>query len=96
MIDIKRILKTLINQFFVITVCVMFFTSVVNLFWGYGIKYDSNYPWVLMLTGFLGTLPSLVFIFNKEPTKKQFIIRCVLHYMLLCIIIISGILLHRR
>ena len=87
MIDIKRILKTLINQFFVITVCVMFFTSVVNLFWGYGIKYDSNYPWVLMLTGFLGTLPSLVFIFNKEPTKKQFIIRCVLHYMLLCIII---------
>ena len=66
MIDIKRILKIIISQFFTITVCVMFFTSVVNLFWGFGIKYDSSYPWILMLTGLLGALPSLVFIFNKR------------------------------
>ena len=87
MTDIKRILKIIISQFFTITVCVMFFTSVVNLFWGFGIKYDSSYPWILMLTGLLGALPSLVFIFNKEPTKKKFIFRCVIHYLLLCAII---------
>ncbi|MBQ7460282.1 MAG: DUF3021 family protein [Oscillospiraceae bacterium] len=85
--NIKRMIKALVNQFFLITVCVMFFTSVVDLFCGYGIKYDSSYPWILMLTGFLGALPSLVFIFNKEPTKKQFIIRCVIHYLLLCAVI---------
>ena len=93
MIDIKKILKILVNQFFMITVCVMFFTSVVNLFWGYGIKYDSSYPWILMLTGFLGALPSLVFVFKKEPTKKQFVFRCIIHYLLLCAIItVEGFL----
>lgn len=90
----KDILKMLINQFFMITVSVMFFSSFLNLFVDWGVKYDSSYPWVLMLTGLVGTLPSLVFVFKREPTKKQFVIRCIIHYFLLSAVIIGeGILI---
>lgn len=90
----KEILKMLVNQFLIVTVSVMFFSSFFNLFVGWGFKYDSSYPWVLMLTGLVGTLPSLVLLFKREPTKKQFVIRCIIHYFLLSAAIIGeGVLI---
>ena len=91
----KDTVKTIIMHFFVITVCVMFVISAANaLFTGFNYTITPDFPWVMMLTGLLGALPSLLFCFRNEPTKKQFILHVILHYFAIEAVIMTegGIL----
>ncbi len=90
----KDIIRTAISHFFIICVCIMFFTALINLLFGAGALLSDNaypwsYPWIIMLSGFLGALPTLLFYFKKEPTNKQFLVRCIIHYFVLNALIIS-------
>ena len=88
----REIIKMVITHFFVITVSVLFVESVLNLFLN-DIDYDAYYPWKVMLTGFVGAIPSFLFYFKKEPTKKQFLIRIIIHFILIeTSIMLLGIL----
>lgn len=82
---IKDILRLAVLHFFIITVCVMFVVSAVNLLFNRDFSYsiDGTFPWVMMLTGLLGALPTLLYFFPNEPTRKQFYLRVVLHYLLI-------------
>ena len=62
----REVIKAVITHFFVITVAVMFVISAQNLIiGGPDYKYPAEYPWVIMLTGLLGALPTFLFYFKK-------------------------------
>ena len=88
---IKDILRLAVSHFFIITVCVMFVVSAANLLFYKDFNYsiDGTFPWVMMLTGLLGALPTLLYYFPNEPTRKQFYIRVALHYLLINAVILG-------
>ncbi len=89
---IKDCVKLVINHFFIITVAVLFFTGASSFLPNHE-GYPSEYPWIVLLTGVLGALPSLFFCFRKEPTKTQFVIRCAIHFILIeAIVMCEGAL----
>lgn len=87
----KEILRLSVAHFFIITVCVMFVISAVNFLFNKDFQYhiDGSFPWVMMLTGLLGALPTFLFFFLHEPTKRQFYFRVALHYLLINAVILS-------
>lgn len=82
----KYILKLITLHFFIITVGVLFFTSIEPLL-ECGLSgeliYPSWYPCMVMLTGLIGAIPSFLFYFKDEPTRKQFLFRVVLHFIII-------------
>lgn len=92
----KFIIKLVVSHFFIITVCVMLVTSVLNLITG-SVNLGGNetaYPWIVMLTGIAGALPSVLFYFRDEPTKFQFYRRVAVHFALIeALILIEGAVL---
>lgn len=95
--DFKNAIKMIIRHFFMITVCVMFVTAMSDLITGdfsWDYSYDAGYPWLIMLTGLLGALPSALFYFGKEPTKKKFYARVAVHFILIeAVIMTEGFIL---
>lgn len=84
----KSIFKLVVSHFFIITVCVLFFVSLSNSI--VGVKsYPPDYPWSILLTGFVGALPSFLFYFKNEPTKLRFYVRVVIHFIVLSSLIMS-------
>lgn len=78
-------------QFFIITTCVNVAIAVMGtvLFPGATLEFSSFYS--PLISGVLGTLPSIVLYSRKELNLKQTIIRRVLHLLLLEILLtLSG------
>ena len=93
---IKNAVKLAVTQFFVITVCAMFVISASNALFSDVINYplDWSFPWVMMLTGLLGALPSFILVFINEPTKKQFYRRLAIHFLAIeAVILAEGYIL---
>ncbi len=89
--ELKDVARFMLSQFFIITVCVMFVITAANTLFSGGFNYpiDGSFPWVMMLTGFLGSLPSCLFYFKEEPSKKKFYLRMLLHYLVLNAVILG-------
>lgn len=86
--QIKEIVQLVITHFFIITVGVLFITSVSNLIEGTAVI-SADYQWKIMFTGFTTALPSVMFYFKNEPTNRQFIVRCAIHFVLIEAIVLS-------
>lgn len=88
----KATIKMVISHFFVITVAVLLVTSISEII-DHGFSFDytfsTSYPWTIILTGVLGALPSFLFYFKKEPTRKQFLIRTIIHFVLIVALILT-------
>ena len=82
----KDAIKLVVEHFFMITVGVLFFTSL-----GFidAETIPSFYPWMVLLSGIAGAIPTLLFYFRTEPTKKQFIIRVILHFIVIVTLIMT-------
>ena len=82
----KDAIKLVVEHFFMITVGVLFFTSLGFI----GAEtIPSFYPWMVLLSGIAGAIPTLLFYFRTEPTKKQFIIRVILHFIVIVTLIMT-------
>lgn len=56
--------------------------------------YPPDFPWVVMVTGAVTSIPTLLFYFKEEPTKLQARIRIVIHFCLIqAIVMTEGFLL---
>ena len=89
----KDIIRLVITHFFIITVSVLFFVSLINQLNG-AEAYSADFPWVIMLTGVIGAIPSALFYYKKEPTKNQFRLRQLIHYVVIeAIIMTEGFIL---
>ena len=82
----KDAIKLVVEHFFMITVAVLFFTSL--RFIG-AESIPPFYPWMVLLSGATGSIPTLLFYFRTEPTKKQFIIRVILHFIVIVTLIMT-------
>lgn len=86
--SIKEAIKMVVSHFFVITVAVLIFTTLGNTI--NGIKeYPIYFVWQVVLTGVVGALPSFIFYSKKELTKKQWIVRYVVHFFVIETIILT-------
>ena len=82
----KDAIKLVVEHFFMITVGVLFFTSLGFI----GTEtIPSFYPWMVLLSSALGSVPTLLFYFKTEPTKKQFIVRVILHFVVIVTLIMT-------
>ena len=77
---LKDSVKMVISHFFIITVCVTTVIGITNLFSADFQGYPKEFPLHMLLVGATSALPSFLFYFKKEPTRKQFILRIVLHF----------------
>ncbi len=90
----RDIFKLVLTDFFIIIFGVLLVTSVPEYIASFisGVEfttYPAEYPFIVIITGVLGALPSFMFYFRNEPTKKQFNIRLILHYLVVEIIIMT-------
>ncbi len=85
----KDTVKMVISHFFIITVCVMTAIGVSNLFAQDFPGYPKEFPLHLLLVGATTALPSFLFHFKTEPTRKQFICRMLLHFTCIMIIVLG-------
>ncbi len=90
--SLKEIIKEVIKDFFIITVAMLFVVSLANSI--ALIKYYPDFMWVVMGTGAVTSIPTLLFYFKEEPTKLQARIRIVIHFCLIqAIVMTEGFLL---
>ncbi len=89
----KATIKMIVSHFLVICVSVMFFTSILNLSLGHKFL-PIEYPFQILLTGLITSLPSALFYFKNEPSKKQFYFRFLIHFCIIeTIVMIEGSLI---
>ena len=79
----KDTVKLVITHFFIISTGVLFVVSLSNLLFDGNKPLPPELPWQVLLTGILGALPSFFFSFKKEPTKNQFLVRTVIHFIVI-------------
>lgn len=79
----KDTVKLVISHFFIISTGVFFVMSLSNLLFEGNEPLSPELPWEIFLTGILGALPSFLFSFKNEPTKKQFRVRTVIHFIVI-------------
>ena len=91
--SLKEIIKEVIKDFFIITVAMLFVVSLANSI-ALIEYYPPYFPWVVMGTGAVTSIPTLLFYFKEEPTKLQARIRIVIHFCLIqAIVMTEGFLL---
>lgn len=78
----KNAFKMSVTHFFVICVAILFFTTISNLVAG-NKTLSIQFPFQIMITGVLTALPSMLFYFKNEPTKRQYILRFVIHFFII-------------
>lgn len=94
--ELKPIMKMLVSLFLMTTVCVMLVSSLLNLIIGNVVlcRDAESYPWIAMLTGLIGTIPSLLLYFKDEPSKAKFYRHVILHFIMTeALILAEGALL---
>ena len=79
----KDTVKIVITHFFIISTGVLFIISLSNLLFAGSEPLPPELPWQIFLTGILGALPSFLFYFKNEPTKNQFRVRTVIHFIVI-------------
>ncbi|MGN1432458.1 MAG: DUF3021 domain-containing protein [Ruminococcus sp.] len=79
----KDTVKLVISHFFIISTGVFFIISLSNLLFEGNEPLSPEVPWQVLLTGILGALPTFLFSFKNEPTKKQFRVRTVIHFIVI-------------
>ena len=79
----KDTVKLVITHFFIISTGVLFIISLSNLLFAGSEPLSPELPWQIFLTGILGALPSFLFYFKNEPTKNQFRVRTVIHFIVI-------------
>lgn len=86
--SLKEIIKEVIKDFFIITVAMLFVVSLANSI-ALIEYYPPYFPWVVMGTGAVTSIPTLLFYFKEEPTKLQARIRIVIHFCLIQAIVMT-------
>lgn len=66
--SLKEIIKEVIKDFFIITVAMLFVVSLANSI-ALIEYYPPYFPWVVMGTGAVTSIPTLLFYFKEEPTN---------------------------
>ena len=90
----KDTVKMVISHFFIITVCVTAVIGISNLLADDCQGYPPEFPLHMLFIGATSALPSFLFYFRKEPTRRQFLTRIALHFVcIMAVVLGEGYLL---
>lgn len=81
-------IKFLFDQFVTITAFIVIVLGIIHLFTEDG-YISSNSLIQIAGCGLLSTLPSVVYISKNEYSTKEYVIRAIIHYILLNIVVLS-------
>lgn len=82
----KDMIKLVLNHFLIITVAVMTVFAIGNVIDGNEAISVSSL-WQILLAGICGSLPTFIFTFKNEPTRKHYIIRMIIHFFTIELVI---------
>ena len=85
----KNTIKMVISHFFIITTSVTAVLGVCNYFSSDFTGYPREFPLYMLLIGATSALPSFLFYFRGEPTRSQFIVRVVLHFLCILAVVLG-------
>ena len=83
-----KFLKSFVRFFSTITTCILIVCAV-NFFLSGGTEIPGDTLFRILLSGFATALVTAVFYYREIKTHKQFLIIIILHYVLLCGIMIG-------
>jgi hypothetical protein len=86
--ELKQILKKMFYGYFIIYTGAMFGTYVFCMIFDRDVSFGVSYFAWMALFSLVGDLPSLVFCSTKELTKHQWIVRVIIHFILLEVILL--------
>lgn len=88
--EIRELIKNMVRDYFVILSCSFIATFVFCLVFDPDAVFALSYiPW-MMVFALAGDLPSLILYSSKELTEKQWIIRMIVHFVVLEIILLVA------
>ncbi len=93
---IRTVIKKIMNDFFVITTGILIGVIVYGWLFEPNITFDLHALLGIVFSGLLTSVPTLIFYSGKELSRKQMLIRQILHFILLETIILSGAYASRR
>lgn len=89
----KKALKMIFNQFLLITTILLLVFGILKFVWHFAGADESGLPYTFPLEVIVCSLStslcSFIYYSPKELTKKQFLIRCTIHFLLL-FAVVSG------
>ncbi len=86
---VYRVLKMLIIQFLLISVCVLLGMGLMSVVTNNHNPWPWYYPFEVLAISVATAIPSLVYISKNELSKNQFIIRAIIHFVLLIGIVLG-------
>lgn len=79
-----------LNKFYEITVWSLFAAAILSALNGVDNRIPASVLWQIPLVSFLGALSTMIYPWDRSMTKKEFIIRVGLHYLLINAIVLGG------
>lgn len=80
---IQVIIKKIISDFFIITTLILIGVIVYSMIYNPEATFDIQILQAIVFSGFITSLPTLIFYSKKELSKKQMLIRQLIHFMIL-------------
>jgi amino acid transporter len=82
-------------MFCVINTLITLFVAVIFAAFSPGEDLTADYLWKIPLLAFCSVIPAMVFFTKKEPSRREFIIRRVLHFLTTALVVVGILLIYR-
>ena len=89
--NIRTLLRTFIQHFFIIYAFSMIITPVFCMIFAIDVQFPVHYFWQMMSFSLLADMPLLIFYSSRELSRRQWIIRSIVHTLVLeCALMYAG------
>jgi hypothetical protein len=82
-------------MFCVINTLITLFVAFIFAVFYPGQPLTADYLWKIPLLAFCSVIPAIVLFTKKEPSKREFIIRRILHFFFTAIVVVGLLLIYR-
>jgi len=90
---LKDALKRIIVLFFVITICITLFMSLLPVFTGSDFDIAARDLYRIPLVALLGAIPVFVLIRNEKASNLEIVLRKILHFVLTSALVLGSLML---
>jgi hypothetical protein len=87
-------IKMYFLMFCVINTFITLFVAVIFAVWNPGEMLAADYLWKIPLLAFCSVIPAMVLFTKKEPSRREFIVRRILHFFFTALVVVSILLIY--
>jgi hypothetical protein len=81
-------------MFCVINTFITLFVAVIFAVWNPGEMLTADYLWKIPLLAFCSVIPAMVLFTKKEPSRREFIVRRILHFLFTALVVVGILLIY--